>query len=30
MQEYQLNIRIQTLQPLIAGEPVLLEWEALV
>jgi hypothetical protein len=30
LQEYQLNTRIQTLQALIAGEPVLLKWEALV
>ena len=30
MQQYQLNTRIQTLQALMAGEPVLLKWEALV
>jgi hypothetical protein len=30
MKEYQLNTRIQTLQALMAGEPVLLKWEALV
>jgi hypothetical protein len=29
MQEYQLNTRIQTLQALMAGEPVLLKWEGL-
>lgn len=30
MQQYQLNTRIQTLQALMAGEPVLLKWGALV
>ncbi len=30
MQEYQLNTRIQALQALMAGEPVLLKWGALV
>lgn len=29
MVEYQLNTRIQTLQTLMAGEPVLMKWEAL-